>query len=348
MKPLVSILIPAFNAGEWLEDTLRSALAQTWERTEIVVVDDGSTDDTLAIARRFESASMRVFTQSNQGAAATRNRAFSLCTGDYVQWLDADDLLSADKIARQMEAVEQNRDKKILFSCGWGKFLYRASRAHFIPTALWNDLLPAEFLLRKLAQNLHMQTAIWLVSRELTEASGSWDTKLLGDDDGEYFCRVLLQSSGVRFVPEAKVYYRASGNGSLSYIGQSPAKLEAQWRSMQMHIRALRSLEESPRVREACLQYLQNWQLHFYPERPDMVEQMQQLAAALGGRLKLPRLSWKYSWIAALFGWRLAKRAQRWLSSARWAIERFLDKILSACLPDTKTAGTENIWHYRT
>jgi len=57
----------------------------------------------------------------------------------------------------------------------------------------------------QLGQNLYMQTATWLVSRELTEAAGPWDTRLLGDDDGEYFCRVLLASNGVRFVPEAKV-----------------------------------------------------------------------------------------------------------------------------------------------
>ena len=72
--------------------------------------------------------------------------------------------------------------------------------------------------------NLYMQTASWLVSRELAEAAGPWDTRLLGDDDGEYFCRVLLASDGVRFVPEAKVYYRTSGTSSLSYIGNSDKK----------------------------------------------------------------------------------------------------------------------------
>ena len=98
MKPLVSILIPAYNASEWVADALRSALAQTWERKEIVVVDDGSSDKTLSIARLFESDSVRVFTQANQGAAAARNQAFLLSKGDYIQWLDADDLLAPDKI----------------------------------------------------------------------------------------------------------------------------------------------------------------------------------------------------------------------------------------------------------
>ena len=96
---LVSILIPAFNAQESIAETLQSAIAQTWPRKEIIVVDDGSTDATLAIARQFESDSVRVVTQKNQGAAAARNMAFSLSHGDYIQWLDADDLLAPDKIA---------------------------------------------------------------------------------------------------------------------------------------------------------------------------------------------------------------------------------------------------------
>ncbi len=66
MRPLVSILIPAYNAQEWIADTLQSAIAQTWQRKEIIVVDDGSTDRTLEIARRFESERVRVVTQKNQ------------------------------------------------------------------------------------------------------------------------------------------------------------------------------------------------------------------------------------------------------------------------------------------
>ena len=107
VRPLVSILIPAYNAQGWISDSLRSAIAQTWEPKEIIVVDDGSTDRTLAIARRFESDQLRVVTQSNQGAAAARNKAFSLSRGEYVQYLDADDVLAARKISKQMEALGQ-------------------------------------------------------------------------------------------------------------------------------------------------------------------------------------------------------------------------------------------------
>ena len=342
MNPLVSILIPAFNAQEWIADTLKSAIGQTWPRKEIIVVDDGSRDQTLAIARGLGSKEVSVVTQANQGAAATRNRAYSICQGDYIQWLDADDLLAPDKIARQMDATDRDAGKRMLLSSAWGYFMYRVHRADFVPTPLWCDLSPVEWLLRKLGQNLHMQTATWLVSRELTEAAGPWNTQLLGDDDGEYFCRVLLASDGTRFSPEARVYYRVSGPNSLSYIGRSERKMEAQFVSMQLHIGYLRSLEDSERVRAACVTYLQNWLPNFYPERLDLVEQAEQLAARLGGRLEIPPpLPWKYAWIQKGFGWPLAKRAQILLPGCKRSVTRSWDKTLSHFDQRGQTRGFE-------
>jgi glycosyltransferase involved in cell wall biosynthesis/peptidoglycan/xylan/chitin deacetylase (PgdA/CDA1 family) len=330
-KALVSILIPAHNAQEWIADTLRSAIAQTWERKEIIVVDDGSTDQTLAVARHFEREGVRVISQINQGAAAARNTALALSQGDYIQWLDADDLLAPDKISRQMEAVELGGGRRTLFSSAFGKFMYRWYRAQFVPTELWSDLSPTEWLLKKMGENLYMQTATWLVSRELTEAAGPWDTRLLSDDDGEYFCRVLLASDGVQFVPEAKTYYRAPGaafSGSLSYIGVSDKKIKAHWLSMKLHIGYLRSLEDSARVRAACVSYLQRSLIHFYREDPEIVRQAEQMAEELGGRLNVPYLSWKYSWAKLLVGWSQAKRVALVARKIRWSSQKLWDEAL--------------------
>ncbi len=327
-RPLVSILIPAYNAQAWIADAVRSALAQTWPRKEIIVVDDGSGDDTLSIARQFEPYGVRVVSQSNQGASAARNQAFTLCHGDYIQWLDADDLLAPDKIARQMEMLEQCRNKRILASCGYGRFKYRYYRAEFVPTALWCDLSSVEWMVRKLGQNVFMQTATWLVSRELTEAAGPWDTRLLGDDDGEYFCRVLLASDGVRFVPEARVYYRAPWPNSLSHVGLSDKKIEAHWCSMKLHIRYVRSLEDSKRVHAACVKYLQTCLMYFYPERLDIVREAKQLAQEMGGKLRPPRLLWKYEWARVLLGWRTAKHLQIMLPQVKWWFAKIWDHFL--------------------
>jgi glycosyltransferase involved in cell wall biosynthesis len=328
VNPLVSIVVPAYNAQDWIADSLRSATAQTWNRKEIIVVDDGSTDHTLDIARHFQSKCCRIVTQDNRGAAAARNTALSLSQGDYIQYLDADDLLAPDKIMRQIESIDHSVSRRTLLSSSFARFMYRYHRATFIPTALWCDLSPVEWLIRKVGQDLFMQTACWLVSRELTEAAGPWNTEISYNDDGEYFCRVLLGSDGVRFVPDAKVYYRRSGTGSLGYLGNSDSKRNSLWRSMQLHIDYLRSLEDSERVRAACLRYLQDWIVWFHPERPDIVEQAVEMARHLGGRLHPPQLSWKYAWIKEIFGWRLAKRARLCLPAFKGSAIRLWDRAL--------------------
>ena len=294
--PLVSILIPAYNSEEWITQTIRSAMAQTWPRKEIIVVDDGSKDQTAAMAQRFASKEVTVVSTQNQGSAAARNHALQLSQGDYIQWLDADDLLSPGKIESQLAALRGVENKRILLSSSWAFFNYRTERARFIESSLWHDLSPAEWLLRKMNENLHMQTSTWLTSRELVEAAGPWDTRLVSDDDGEYFCRVLMASEGTRFVPEAKVFYRITPSANrVSHIGMSDRKKDAMLLSMRLHIQYLRSLDDSERARKAALVYMQNWLDQFYPERPDIVAELQALAGGLQGHLQQPQLTLKPS-----------------------------------------------------
>jgi glycosyltransferase involved in cell wall biosynthesis len=328
MKPLVSILIPACNAEPWIADTIRSALAQTWPRTEIIVVDDGSTDRTLSIAERFSSKKVFVTFQKNQGAAIARNKALSHAQGDYIQWLDADDLLAPDKISRQMEVAEQISNPRALLSSEWGQFMFRASHAKFIPTALWEDLSPTEWLLRKMERNLFMHPASWLVSRELTDAAGPWDTRLSLDDDGEYFCRVILAGEKIHFVHGAKTFYRISGSHSLSRVDQSDKKLRSLWLSMRLHTRYLRSLKDSPRARAACVTYLENWLDCFYPTRPDIIAEAKKLAATLGGHLDSPQLRPKYAWMEKIIGRNAASRAQIFAPHLKSRLQRLWDRAL--------------------
>lgn len=327
MSPLVSILIPAYNAQEWIADTINSALAQTCPRKEIILVDDGSTDGTLAVARQFASKEVTVIAQKNQGASTARNKAFSVCKGDYVQWLDADDLLAPEKIQKQLESAAGS-SRRTLLSSEWGCFGYRTWRADFSPTSLWCDLPPKEWMLRSMEKNLYMQTTAWLVSRELTEAAGPWDTRLSLDDDGEYFFRVIMASDLVRFVPESKAYYRRLGYGGLSNLDRSNKKWESQFLSNELHVRYLRSVENSERGRLACLNYLQEWVAFFYPDRLDLFKRMQQLATELGGRLEIPPLPWKYAWIQKTLGRDVAKRARTFLPKLRWSVIRSWDKAL--------------------
>jgi glycosyltransferase involved in cell wall biosynthesis len=330
MEPLVSILIPAFNAAIHLSDAIASASAQTWRRKEIIVVDDGSTDGTRAVADRFSSRSIKIVSQAHQGASAARNHALSLSQGDYIQWLDADDLLGPGKIERQIAALEAQSDPDVVASCAWGHFFTRPSRAQLRPTSLWGDLAPVEWLVRKMEENVFMQTGVWLVSRRLTEAAGNWDPRLSVDDDGEYFCRVLLQSRRVCFVPEATVYYRRSGLRSLSFIGRSSEKMESKFHAMRAHIAHVRAVEDSDRVRAACATYLRDSLLAFHPERPDLVEWARQIAASLDRPIEAPRLPPKYRWLASILGPRVAKSASLCLPQAREAVTRLYERVVWA------------------
>src|ERR1700733_1870292 len=163
--PLVSILIPAYNAERWIPFTLQSAVDQTWRRKEIIVINDGSTDGTAEIAK-------------NQGLSAAVNYGLRICQGDYIQELDADDILAPEKIEKQLAALHENDGKLTALSSPWAHFHFRTSKAQFIRTSLWENLSPLDFLLRKMGENLHMQNATWLLSREIVDAAGGWDESL--------------------------------------------------------------------------------------------------------------------------------------------------------------------------
>ena len=291
-------------------------------------MDDGSTDGTAEVARRFASKGVTVMSTENRGLSAGANYAYQHCQGDYIQFLDADDLLAPNKIERQLAELREGDSRRILLSSPWARFYYRTRHAPFLRNSLWQDLSPVEWLLRKMGENLHMQNATWLVSRELAEAAGPWNTCLHYDQDGEYFARILLASEGTRFVPGTGIFYRATGTGSVSYIGTSDKKKDSLLLSMKLHIQYIRSLEESDRVRKACLIYLQNWYHNFYPDRPDIVAELQSLAAELQGHLEEPRLRWKYAWMKPVFGWKAAKRAQSALPQFKNSCIRQCDKVM--------------------
>lgn len=329
MEQLVSILIPAFNAEKWIGKCIKSALNQTWRRKEIIVVDDGSMDSTFEIAKSYASPEALVMTQGNQGACAARNFALSLAQGDYIQWLDADDLIAPDKIEKQIEDAESGLISDIIMSCAWGFFYICPSKTRFIPNSLWETLDPVEWLFRKIDRNEWMAPETWLVSRKLTEQAGPWNEKLARDQDGEYFCRVLKEAKQVRFFPEARVFKRAGIGGSISSdTNLSGRKLESILISVQLHVKTLLAAENSMRTRRACLRLLDRWTIYLYPERTDLLDRMQSMANDLGGQLSPPRLRRKYRWLQMVFGWRIAKKAQIALPNFRSLAEKNWERVL--------------------
>ncbi len=215
---LVSIIIPLYNAGHFIAQTIQSALDQTHPDIEIIVVDDGSKDAGYDIAKSFERyINVRVYRQKNSGSSATRNSGFAKSTGDYIQYLDADDLLSPDKIKDQLALLSSAGDGYIA-SCGWGKFSNTPSEATFVKQDVWKDMQPVQWLTSAWMGGGMMQTSCWLTPRALITAAGPWDESMQQNpnDDGEFFCRVLLKSKGIKFSEKAKVYYRVHEGARVS------------------------------------------------------------------------------------------------------------------------------------
>jgi glycosyltransferase involved in cell wall biosynthesis len=110
MTPLVSIVIPCFNYGRFLPEAVESALAQDHPELEVIVVDDGSTDDSLEVARGYENRGVRVLTQENQGLARTCNRGADEATGDLMLFLSADDRLAPTYVSELLAGLEREPD----------------------------------------------------------------------------------------------------------------------------------------------------------------------------------------------------------------------------------------------
>ncbi|HAJ61126.1 MAG TPA: glycosyl transferase family 2 [Cyanobacteria bacterium UBA8543] len=306
---LVSILIPCYNAEQWIAKTLESAIAQTWQNKEIILVDDGSTDNSLAIAKCFESPIVKVIHQENQGASAARNRALREAQGDLLQYLDADDLLAADKIERQMQRLDEGYSDFVA-SGEWGRFYNSPMEANFIPEPVWNDMSPVDWLVCSWEGGGMMHPAAWLVPRAIASSAGSWNETLSVNDDGEYFCRVLLASKGVKFCSGAKSYYRSGISGSLS--GKtSKTGWESAFRSMELCINHLLNREDNPKVRHACATALQRFVYGAYPDEIDLVKKAEAKAKSLGGSDLKPGGGSIFQLIAKILGWKLAKKIKK-------------------------------------
>ncbi len=334
-EKLVSILIPSYNTEKWVAHAIRSAIGQTHPWKEIIFVDDGSRDRTLEIARSFQSKTLKILTQKNAGAAAARNLALRNAQGDYIQWLDADDLLAPDKIQRQVRAAEERGDGRALYSSSFGQFHLKSEKAHFQPTFLWQNLSPVEWLTGKFSRNIWMNPAVWLVSRELSDLAGAWDERLTLDDDGEYFSRVVSASHCVLFVPEAQSYYRQWNTRSLSR-SMSEQACASLLLSLSLSFQNLLKLEDSETTRCACRSYLQIWYHYFYPEKRGLLEKIERMAHELGGCLAVPDLGWKYRAVQRVFGWGAAKRLMATVSRVKLAgsisWERLFGRRLGAAL----------------
>jgi len=310
VNPLVSILVPCFDAGPWLSDMLESALAQTWPHREVIVVNDGSRDNSLSIARSFEARGVRVIDQPNRGQCAALNRALGEAKGDYLAFVDADDLVARDKIALQVARLAE-AGPEFVASGEWARFRDRPEDAVFAPEPIWRDLAPVDWLVASWMGGGMMHGATWLVPRKVAQRAGFfWNEELSLINDLDYFTRIVLASRGVLFCAGARTYYRTGHARSLSG-GTSPKAFASGFCALQLSREALLRVEDSPRTRLACATALQRFIYWAYPGGREFLKGAEKEVRRLGGTSLAPTGGRALQLASRLLGWKAARRLER-------------------------------------
>ena len=215
MMPLVSIIIPCYNTGHYLADAIESCLRQTHQDIEIIVVNDGSTDNTQEVAEQY--AQVRHIYRENGGLAAARNTGIAQAKGDFLQFLDADDILLPEKISRCLAVFDKHPDTDIVYT----DFELRAEDMQSILSNPDTRPKPEGAGRRDVLRKLINETAtFWvphcvLVKTGVIRAVGCFEEGCLGVEDWNCWIKLAAADARFRYLNEKLVWYRYTA-GSLS------------------------------------------------------------------------------------------------------------------------------------
>jgi len=231
--PKISVIIPAYNAEKTIKETIESVLSQTLSQFEIIVINDGSQDKTLEVVSRILDPRLKVLSYPNAGVSVSRNRGISQAAGDYVSFLDADDLWTPDKLETQLKALQANPKAAVAYSwTDWidesGQFL--RSGGHISV----NGDVYAKLLLRDFVESGSNP----LIRRQALTEVGGFDKSLNLAADWDMWLRLAARYEFVA-VPSSQILYRVSPNSMSSNVW----KMEAE--SLQIIERAFAVAPES-------------------------------------------------------------------------------------------------------
>lgn len=233
--PLVSIIIPCYNAERWLGATLESVMAQEGVAFEVIVVDDGSTDGSAAlVASAFPT--VQLLRTPNGGASRARNRGIAAATGAYLQFLDADDLLAPGKLARQLAALAERRAD---VAYGDWERATTAPDGRLVPTERVSRQIegPAEIAL---FTSFWCPPAVYLFRRAIVERIGGWPPHLAVGEDARFVLDCALHGARFVYCPAIMARYRVHTSGSASSrdpfafnrdVYRNALEIEAWWRT---------------------------------------------------------------------------------------------------------------------
>lgn len=305
--PLVSILIPVYNAEKYVAETIESAINQTYKNIEIIIVDDGSTDKSWEIIESYREKYpniIKTYKQVNKGACAARNKAFELSCGQYIQYLDADDLLAPDKIENQIKYFDGSGEDNFIVNGRWRHFF--GDLFENIPWGpdkeIQMDLLPDEWIIK---DKMAVSNA-WLFPRNLIIKSGGWAESLAINQDGEFIWRILKDVKIVKYTPEAKVFYRKSNPNSVSSnLRKNLRKIESYYNSLHSLEQTLLQLRNDSITKRFISKKYMEFVYTFYPAEKLLTKQAM-YKVKLYGNLKLAFQNKIMEFLRLLFGWKTA------------------------------------------
>ncbi|QCR22167.1 glycosyltransferase family 2 protein [Pontibacter sp. SGAir0037] len=324
MLPKVSIIIPIYNGETFISNAITALLKQTYQNTEIIIVDDSSVDASYESAKKFESPKVKVFKQKNAGAGVARNTGLVHATGEYIQFMDVDDFLSEDKIERQIKALKGQENKVAV--CNYISFLDESEilgkptpgdQSHFI----YSSDSPVDFLINLwggYGNPNFIQTNSWLTPRKIIDKAGEWRNYRCPDDDGEFFARVLLASEGVVYVPGVYNYYRRlvadgslSNNTNKKHLQNTLLTIDLKHHYLHQHV------ENSALNMAMATQYL-NFAVSTYPRNKLLSQIAYKRYKSLGVKVLPPKLGGELVEVAKnLFGWKAARILKFYLREQR-------------------------------
>lgn len=218
---LVSVIIPTYNRAHVIGRALDSVLQQSYEPIEIIVVDDGSTDNTQSVLVPYADRITYIH-QENGGAAKARNTGIKACTGDFINFLDSDDKFLPDKLAKQMQYFTDHPQTDVVL-CGLRFLNAKTEELESEVTELPVDNLFIHFLEVGTVGLLYPHQAV--LRKKVIEKSGFFDEKLPIREEQEFWSRVMLSGSQIGMVNEVLCLYFNHPEGK----GKNWAKLEAEW-----------------------------------------------------------------------------------------------------------------------
>lgn len=310
MSPLVSIIMPVYNAESYIKEAIACVVKQTYSNWELLIINDGSTDNSLQLAQSYSNEKIKVYSIENSGQCAANNFGYRLAIGDYIKFFDADDVLSPNLLEEQVTAL--NHSQTAISSCSWGRF-YNDDISTFklSPEACWKNMEPVEWICSSWKNGEPMmQCALWLIPRKILEKSGLWNEKLSLINDFEFFTRVILAATEVRFAADATLYYRSGIKNSLSAKTTRHA-VESAVLSAQLAVDALLKKQDNATTRSVAANCLINLAYQYALAYPDLLKPIEQRVKQLGGSSLAYRGSKATALLAKLLGWKTTQKLQR-------------------------------------